>query len=36
MVIVTAYAVSLLLIERLFTLLKPKLLKRRRFAKMWS
>lgn len=36
MVIVTAYAVSLLLIERLFSLLKPKLLKRRRFAKMWS
>lgn len=34
-VIVAAYAASLLLIERLFVIVKPKLLKLRWFARLW-
>jgi hypothetical protein len=34
--ITVAYAVSLLVIERLFTIVKPKLLRLRWFAKLWS
>ena len=34
--IVAAYAVSLLLIERLFVIVKPKLLRLRWFARIWS
>ena len=33
--IVAAYATSLLLIERLFVIVKPKLLKLRWFARLW-
>jgi hypothetical protein len=35
-VIIAAYAASLLLIERLFKIVKPKLLKLHWFAKLWS
>jgi hypothetical protein len=35
-VIVAAYAASLLLVERLFRIVKPKLLKLPWFAKIWS
>jgi hypothetical protein len=35
-VIVAAYAASLLLVERLFVIVKPRLLKLRWFAKSWS
>jgi hypothetical protein len=34
--IIAAYAVSLLVIERLFVIVKPKLLKLRWFARLWS
>ena len=34
-VIIAAYAASLLLVERLFVMVKPKLLKLRWFAKLW-
>jgi hypothetical protein len=33
---VTAYAVSLLMVERLFVIVKPKLLQFRWFAKLWA
>lgn len=33
--VVTAYAVSLLVVERLFSIVKPKLLLFRWFAKFW-
>lgn len=35
-VIIFAYAASLLVIERLFTMVKPKLLKLHWFAKLWA
>lgn len=35
-VIIAAYAASLLLIERLFTIVKPKLLELRWFSKLWA
>ena len=35
-VMIAAYAASLLLIERLFTMVKPKLLKLRWFMKLWA
>ncbi len=34
--IIAAYATSLLVIERLFAIVKPKLLKLRWFARIWS
>ena len=34
--IAAAYAMSLLLVERLFKIVKPKLLKLRWFARLWS
>jgi hypothetical protein len=36
MMIIAAYAASVLLIERLFAVVKPKLLKLRWFAKLWA
>lgn len=35
-VIIAAYAASLLLVERLFVIVKPKLLKLHWFARLWS
>jgi hypothetical protein len=35
-VIIAAYATSLLLVERLFAIVKPKLLKLAWFARLWS
>jgi hypothetical protein len=35
-VIIAAYAASLLLIERLFAVVKPKLLKLRWFGRLWA
>jgi hypothetical protein len=36
MMITLAYAVSLLVVERLFAIVKPKLLKLRWFSRIWS
>jgi hypothetical protein len=35
-VVITAYAASLLVVERLFHIVKPKLLRMRWFAVLWS
>jgi hypothetical protein len=35
-IIIAAYAASVLIIERLFAVVKPKLLKLRWFAKLWA
>jgi hypothetical protein len=35
-VIIAAYAMSLLIVERLFTIAKPKLLMLHWFARLWS
>jgi len=36
LVIVAAYAASLLLVERLFAIVKPKLMTLRWFARLWT